>query len=166
MIYGYCRVSTAAQASEGTLLDSQKKALTEAGAERIFTDAGVSGAKASRPALDEMLDHLREGDTVIVAKLDRMGRSLAHLIALVALFKERGVIFKSLSEGIDSSTPAGRLMLEESSGRWRSSSATASRNARASGERRYKRRAGRADAPESSTRRWQRRPCGFKRARG
>lgn len=111
VIYGYARVSTAAQAREGTSLDSQKKALTEAGAERIFTDAGVSGAKASRPALDEMLDHLREGDTVIVAKLDRMGRSLAHLIALVALFKERGVIFKSLSEGIDSSTPAGRLML-------------------------------------------------------
>lgn len=111
MIYGYARVSTAAQAREGTSLDSQKEVLTAAGAERIFTDAGVSGAKASRPALDEMLDHLGKGDTVIVAKLDRMGRSLSHLIALVEDFQKGGVVFKSLSEGIDSSTPAGRLML-------------------------------------------------------
>ena len=111
VIYGYCRVSTAAQAREGTSLDSQKEALEKAGAERIFTDAGVSGAKVSRPALDEMLDHLREGDTVIVAKLDRMGRSLSHLIALVETFQKKGVVFRSLSEGIDSGTPAGRLML-------------------------------------------------------
>lgn len=111
MIYGYCRVSTAAQAREGTSLASQEAALTEAGAERIFADAGVSGAKASRPELDAMLDHLREGDTVVVSKLDRMGRSLSHLIALVEDFKKKGVVFKSLSEGIDSSTSSGRLML-------------------------------------------------------
>lgn len=111
VIYGYARVSTAAQAREGTSLDSQKEALEAAGAERIFTDAGVSGAKACRPALDEMLDHLRKGDVIVVSKLDRLGRSLSHLIALVEDFKKKGVVFKSLSEGIDSSTPAGRLML-------------------------------------------------------
>lgn len=111
VIYGYCRVSTAAQAREGTSLDSQREVLEAAGAERIFTDAGVSGAKASRPELDAMLDHLREDDTVVVAKLDRMGRSLSHLISLIERFREMGVVFKSLSEGIDSSTPAGRLML-------------------------------------------------------
>ncbi|MFB6489495.1 recombinase family protein [Xanthomonas perforans] len=110
MIVGYSRVSTARQAAEGTSLESQLEVLTAAGAERIFTDAGVSGAKASRPQLDAMLDQLRDGDTVIVAKLDRLGRSMSHLVALVNDFKARGIAFRSLAEGIDTATPAGVMV--------------------------------------------------------
>ena len=111
VIYGYIRVSTAQQAREGTSLASQRHALTEAGAERLFEDAGQSGAKKSRPALDDLLDHLRPGDTVVVTKLDRLGRSLSHLVSLIEDFTSKSITFKSLSEGIDSSTSAGRLMI-------------------------------------------------------
>lgn len=111
MIIGYIRVSTAQQAREGTSLLSQRDILGQAGAERYFEDAGKSGALKSRPALDEMLIHLRPGDTVVVAKLDRLGRSLSHLIELIEHFQKNSITFKSVSEGIDSSTSAGRLMI-------------------------------------------------------
>lgn len=111
MIFGYIRVSTAQQAREGTSLLSQRDILGQAGAERYFEDAGKSGALKSRPALDEMLIHLRPGDTVVVAKLDRLGRSLSHLIELIEHFQKNSITFKSVSEGIDSSTSAGRLMI-------------------------------------------------------
>jgi DNA invertase Pin-like site-specific DNA recombinase len=111
VIYGYVRVSTAQQAREGTSLASQRKLLTDAGAERLFEDAGQSGVKKNRPALDDLLDHLRRDDTVVVTKLDRLGRSLSHLVSLIEDFSGKGITFKSLSEGIDSSTSAGRLMI-------------------------------------------------------
>ena len=75
-IIGYARVSTTAQAKDGTSLDTQREALTTAGATRVFAEA-VSGKKAHRPELNAMLDYLREGDTVLVASLDRMGRTLS-----------------------------------------------------------------------------------------
>lgn len=109
-IIGYARVSTAKQAEHGTSLDSQKSDLTAAGAYRVFIDEGVSGAKASRPELDNMLDHLRDGDTLLVTRLDRLGRSMQHLVQLVADLKERGIAFRSLQEGIDTSNINGQLV--------------------------------------------------------
>ena len=97
MTYGYARVSTGGQ--DASL---QRDALMKAGCDRIFTDV-ASGAKAHRPELDHMLDLLREGDTVVVWKLDRLGRSLQNLVELINDFDERGVQFRSLTESIDTS---------------------------------------------------------------
>lgn len=101
---GYARVSTTQQ-DEALQLD----ALQAAGVERIFLDR-ASGARESRPALDDLLDHLRPGDTVVIWRLDRLGRSLRHLIDLVADFEQRGVGLHSLTESIDTSTPGGKLV--------------------------------------------------------
>lgn len=109
-IIGYARVSSTRQADHGTSLETQEAALKDAGANRIFIERGVSGAKASRPELDAMLDHLREGDTLLVTRLDRLGRSMQHLVELVADLKERGVAFRSLQEGIDTSNINGQLV--------------------------------------------------------
>lgn len=109
-IIGYARVSTAKQAAHGTSLESQEAALTEAGAFKIFTDRGISGAKAQRPALDEMLEYLRPGDTVLVTRLDRLGRSMRHLVELVNELKDKGIGFKSLQEGIDTGNINGQLV--------------------------------------------------------
>lgn len=109
-IIGYARVSTTRQAEQGSSLDSQEKELNAAGANRVFIDEGVSGAKASRPELDKMLDHLRDGDTLLVTRLDRLGRSMQHLVQLVADLKERGIAFRSLQEGIDTSNINGQLV--------------------------------------------------------
>lgn len=84
MTYGYARVSTGDQTT-----DLQKDALEKVGCDRIFTDV-ASGAKAHRPELDHMLDLLREGDTVVVWKLDRLGRSLQNLVELINDFDARG----------------------------------------------------------------------------
>jgi DNA invertase Pin-like site-specific DNA recombinase len=102
-LIGYARVSTTDQNAQ-----LQIDALTAAGCERVFTDK-ASGSLASRPQLDRMLDHLREGDVVVVWRLDRLGRSLKNLIALVEDLAERGVGFRSLSESIDTTTANGRL---------------------------------------------------------
>ena len=104
MTYGYARVSTGDQTT-----DLQQDALEKAGCNRIFTDV-ASGAKAHRPEFDHMLDLLREGDTVVVWKLDRLGRSLQNLVELINDFDERGVQFRSLTESIDTSTPGGTLV--------------------------------------------------------
>jgi len=106
MILGYARVSTLDQN-----VDLQRDALAKAGAERIFEDK-ISGAlkAADRPALAECLSHLREGDTLVVWKLDRLGRSIGGLIELVGELRERKVEFRSITDGIDTSTPAGRFM--------------------------------------------------------
>lgn len=104
MTYGYARVSTGGQ--DASL---QRDALMKAGCDRIFTDV-ASGAKAHRPELDHMLDLLREGDTVVVWKLDRLGRSLQNLVELINDFDERGVQFRSLTESIDTSTSGGTLV--------------------------------------------------------
>jgi DNA invertase Pin-like site-specific DNA recombinase len=104
MILGYARVST-----EDQTLALQQDALQAAGCSRIFTDT-VSGAKAERPGLTEALDHLREGDTLVVWRLDRLGRSLANLIELMTLLEERKVGFRSLTEQIDTTTSGGKLI--------------------------------------------------------
>lgn len=104
MVYGYARVST-----EGQDVALQQDALDRAGCDRIFTDV-ASGTRAHRPELDHMLDLLREGDTVIVWKLDRLGRSLQNLVELINDFNDKGVQFRSLTEAIDTSTPGGTLI--------------------------------------------------------
>lgn len=104
MIIGYARVST-----EDQHLDAQADSLTAAGAERIFADK-VSGSTRERPELRKMLDQLRPGDVVVVAKYDRLARSLRDLLDLVEEIKERGAGFRSLAEDIDTTTPAGRLV--------------------------------------------------------
>ena len=82
--------------------------LMRAGCERIFTDYG-SGMNADRPQLLRMLDVARSGDTVVVWKLDRLGRNMKDLVRLINLFQERGIAFRSLTEAIDTSTPGGML---------------------------------------------------------
>jgi DNA invertase Pin-like site-specific DNA recombinase len=104
MFIGYARVST----QEQTLV-LQQDALTKADCSRVFTDT-ASGAKADRPGLEEALDFVRAGDTLVVWKLDRLGRSLPHLLQTVAGLQERGVGFKSLTEQIDTTTPGGKLI--------------------------------------------------------
>lgn len=104
--FGYARVSTVEQN-----MDLQLTALNSAGCIRILTDEGFSGADFSRPGLTKMLRILRRGDTLTVWRLDRLGRSLFELLKLIRDLNERGVEFRSLSESLDTSTPAGRLLL-------------------------------------------------------
>ena len=107
MKIGYARVST-----EEQNLDLQIEALTEAGCERIITDQAQSGAKAAetRPGFSEAMNQLGHGDLLVVWKLDRVGRSIADLIHLLKLFGERGIEFRSLTDGIDTTTAGGRLV--------------------------------------------------------
>jgi DNA invertase Pin-like site-specific DNA recombinase len=104
MLIGYARVSTDEQN-----LDLQLSALNQAGCEQIYTDK-VSGTKANRPGLTNALSHLRPGDTFVVWRLDRLGRSLRHLIDTVTDLQEEGVEFKSITEAIDTTTSGGRLV--------------------------------------------------------
>ena len=104
MLIGYARVSTSDQT-----LDLQKDALEKAGCGRIFTDT-ASGAKAERVGLDEAMSHLREGDTLVVWRLDRLGRSLRHLIETITALASRGIGFKSITESIDTTTSGGKLI--------------------------------------------------------
>lgn len=104
MIVGYARVST-----EDQHLDPQISALKAAGAERIFAEK-VSGTKKSRPELDRMIDQLRQADVVVVAKYDRLSRSLQDLLHIVGAISAKGAGFRSLAEDIDTTTPAGRLV--------------------------------------------------------
>jgi DNA invertase Pin-like site-specific DNA recombinase len=103
-LVGYARVSTAEQN-----LDLQRSALAAAGCEEVHEDH-ASGAKAERPGLAEALGHVRRGDTLVVWKLDRLGRSLAHLIDTVRTLEAEGVGFRSLTEGVDTTTPGGMLV--------------------------------------------------------
>jgi DNA invertase Pin-like site-specific DNA recombinase len=102
-VLGYARVSTSGQD-----LDPQLDRLREAGCGRIFTDK-ASGVKADRAGLTEALDRLRAGDTLIVTALDRLGRSVLQVVGTLTDLDSRGVIVKSLREGLDFATPAGRL---------------------------------------------------------
>src|SRR3954470_3634818 len=104
MLIGYARVST-----DDQNLDLQRDALTKAGCEQIYTDR-VSGTKATRKGLKEALSHLRAGDTLVVWRLDRLGRSLRHLIDTITELGDRGVGFKSLQENIDTTTSGGKLV--------------------------------------------------------
>lgn len=103
-ILGYARVSTSHQTT-----DQQIDALKAAGCERIFTDV-MSGARNDRPGLAELMSYAREGDTITVTALDRLGRSLTHVIATIDCLTERGIVLKSLREGIDYSTSTGKLV--------------------------------------------------------
>lgn len=104
MRLGYGRVSTRDQHPE-----AQHDALTEAGCDRLFIEKR-SGKLASRPELNRLLEHMREGDTVVVTKLDRLGRSLGNLIELEATFRAAGVGLVILNLGVDTSTPSGRMV--------------------------------------------------------
>ena len=104
MLLGYARCSTTDQ-DPALQLD----ALTVAGCERIWTET-ASGAAAERPKLADLLSHARGGDTLVVWRLDRLGRSLPHLIGLLADLEQRQVQFRSLTEALDTSTAGGRLV--------------------------------------------------------
>ena len=103
MLVGYARVSTQDQN-----LDLQVKALTKAGCKKVFDDK-ISGTRAERPGLTSALAMLREGDTLVVWKLDRLGRSVKHLVDLVGELHRQGVQFKSLTDSIDTGTASGRF---------------------------------------------------------
>ncbi|MGI8916477.1 MAG: recombinase family protein [Chloroflexota bacterium] len=104
MLVGYARVSTADQK-----LDLQLDALRAGGCKRLQTDV-ASGASTARPGLDEACRSLRPGDTLMVWKLDRLGRSLPHLIETIKGLDERGIGFRSLHEHLDTATPGGKLI--------------------------------------------------------
>ena len=105
MKIGYARVSTADQN-----LDLQIDALRETGCKKIFSDRGVSGAKAERPGLDKALEHIRKKDTLVIWKLDRLGRSLSDLLSIVEYLKERGAHFLSIQDGFNTSTASGKMV--------------------------------------------------------
>src|SRR2546421_11992362 len=104
MLVGYARVSTNEQT-----LDLQKDALEKIGCTKIFSDV-VSGAKTERKGLEEALDYVREGDTLVVWRLDRLGRSLKHLIETIIRLNNRKIGFKSITENIDTTTSGGKLI--------------------------------------------------------
>ena len=104
MLIGYARISTHEQN-----LGLQTDALKEAGCQRIFKDT-ISGVKRDRPGLHAALEYAREGDTLLVWRLDRLGRSLKDLIETVSGLEKQGVGFRSLQESIDTTTSGGRLI--------------------------------------------------------
>jgi DNA invertase Pin-like site-specific DNA recombinase len=104
MLIGYARVSTTEQT-----LHLQQDALTKAGCNKIFTDT-ASGVKTERIGLEEALRYVRKGDTLVVWRLDRLGRSLPHLITTMTSLEEQGIGFKSLTENIDTTTSGGKLI--------------------------------------------------------
>lgn len=106
---GYARVST-----DDQNLDLQRRALRQAGCQTIFEDHGVSGVAVRRPNLEQALSSLQSGDLLIVWKLDRLGRSLIHLVETIRMLGERGVGFKSLNDSIDTTSAGGRLVLHMS----------------------------------------------------
>lgn len=103
MLIGYARVST-----EEQNLELQLQALKDAGCDRIFSDK-KSGAQKVRKGLEEALSHVRHGDTLVVWKLDRLGRTVKQLVDLVSELESKGINFKSLTNGIDTTSSAGRF---------------------------------------------------------
>ncbi|OHB26794.1 MAG: resolvase [Phenylobacterium sp. RIFCSPHIGHO2_01_FULL_69_31] len=107
MLIGYARVSKGDDQSTA----AQKRALKEAGCDRLFEEA-ASGGRWDRPQLHRMLDHLRPNDIVVVWKLDRLSRSLKDLLHILEKLEAAGAGFRSLTESIDTTTPAGRMMMQ------------------------------------------------------
>ena len=107
MLLGYTRVSKGEEQNSAL----QRKALEEAGVERIFEEK-ASGARWDRPELQRLMDQLRPGDVVVVWKLDRLSRSLKDLLILMERIDKAGAGFRSLTESIDTTTPAGRMMMQ------------------------------------------------------
>jgi len=103
LLIGYARVSTQDQN-----LELQREALNVAGCRKLFEDK-ISGTRADRPGLGQALETLREGDTLVVWKLDRLGRSVKQLVDLVAGLQHHGIQFRSLTDSIDTGTPSGRF---------------------------------------------------------
>jgi DNA invertase Pin-like site-specific DNA recombinase len=103
MLIGCARVSTQDQN-----LELQRKALLDAGCEKIFDDK-LSGSRSDRPGLAQALAILRDGDTLVVWKLDRLGRSVKHMVDLVGELREKGIQLRSLTDSIDTATPSGRF---------------------------------------------------------
>jgi len=104
MNIGYCRVSTTDQT-----LDLQRDELLKAGCKKIFEDV-ASGAKSDRHGLRDCIDFARSGDVIVCWKLDRVGRSLKHLIEVINELKERGIGFRCLTQNLDTTTPSGMLV--------------------------------------------------------
>src|SRR5207253_11123931 len=101
---GYASVST-----HGEQLALQLDARRKAGSRQVYAEV-ISGARAERPVLQQALAHLREGDVLMISKLDRLGRSLRHLIEVVSDLAQRGIEFKSLQENLDTTTSSGKLV--------------------------------------------------------
>lgn len=110
MIYGYARVSTTKQAVNGNSLADQEKALKAAGAEQIVSDA-FTGTKMDRPAFTNLLDTLKDGDTLIVTKLDRFARTVVEGVGVIRDLIERGVTVRILNMGTVENTPTGKVTL-------------------------------------------------------
>lgn len=108
MLVGYARTSTLDQKAG---LEAQERDLTTAGCERIFIEQVSSVDVAKRERLAEALAFVRDGDTLVVTKLDRLARSVAHLVGLLADLEAKGVALRILGMGVDTSTPTGKLML-------------------------------------------------------
>ena len=102
---GYVRVSTVKQT-----LEQQEAALEAAGVTKMFSDI-VSGTRDDRPGLSDLMGYVRPGDTVVIWRLDRLGRNLQHILETVKVLAEKGVTLVSITDGIDSSTAAGRMMI-------------------------------------------------------
>ncbi|MBC6807575.1 DNA invertase [Corynebacterium sp. LK30] len=103
---GYARVSTSDQ-----IVDLQVDALRAAGCDEIITETGSGYAVGARPLRDQLLETLREGDTLVIWRLDRIGRSMAEVLQIVDGLNNRGVNLVSLTDGVDAATPTGRLLL-------------------------------------------------------
>lgn len=108
-IYGYARVSTAAQAKDGNSLEAQEQALKAAGAGRVVADA-YTGSQTDRPELSRLLEELQDGDTIMVTKLDRIARNLKQGLELIDGLNGRGIKVHVLNIGLIDDTPMGRLI--------------------------------------------------------
>lgn len=109
MVYGYARVSTKGQAKDGNSLEAQASAVKAAGAEKVYSDA-FTGTKKNRPALDKLLAEIKEGDKLIVTKLDRIARSATQGADLIQSLLDRGITIHILNMGVLDNTPTGKLI--------------------------------------------------------
>ena len=109
MIYGYARVSTVGQAKDGNSLEAQEKLLKENGVEKIFIDT-FTGTKIERPELNKLLSVLNKGDTIVVTKLDRLGRSLSKTAELINELMEQGITINVLNLGVLNSNSTNTLL--------------------------------------------------------
>ena len=110
MIYGYARVSSRGQYVDGTSIDDQVRVLKENGAMKLFYDT-YTGTKMHRPEFDKMMDAVQDGDTIIVTKLDRLGRTSEGIIRLIKDLIDRDITVKVLNMGTIENTPVGRLVV-------------------------------------------------------
>ena len=110
MIYGYARVSSDMQSRYGTSLDEQERVIREAGAEKVFVDA-YTGTKMHRPEFDKLMDALQDGDTLIVTKMDRIGRTTEGIVSLIKSLLARNITIRILNLGTIENTPVGKMIV-------------------------------------------------------